>query len=785
MITIRINDQICQCDEGEYILNVARANGIFIPTMCYLSQCSPTLACRLCMGEVDGKRVYTCNAKAKDGMVVYTNTPDILEERNAIMQTYCVNHPLECGVCDKSGECHLQNLTHHMKVDEQNFSIKDSLKKVKDWGFISYDPSLCVVCERCITVCKDKIGDNILKTTPRNADQVPKELKETMSKDAHFVWSKMQKNLIGKISDDNCVACGECAAVCPVGALVQTHFKYTSNAWELTRIPASNPHSSDCELIYYDVKQTSIEDKNPKIYRVSNDYEFGEINGAARFGYDFENGVNRKDKINFQRIVEKIKNGEIKTIKFNSFITNEEAFLLNKFKYKFGIKLINEEARIYQNFLKNFSKTSGSSLYNGDFESLRNAEFIVVAGSFLRSDSPNTSYKINNALKINKASGIYFHPLGDKVVDNYSKNFLTCKHSYNQDSEILLWILQRFASSLPINLQDKLNQEFKEIQTTNEDGTQSYTKISKFADILGFDEQKVLALSDKKEKLFLIIGEDFYYSKNAKTLAMLTGLVQKYTPFKVILIPSCTNSLGVSLICDLDEKQEGFTLGYNENCDITFSVFGGDLDAPALNEQEGTFCNIEKRVVPTNAALPYNGYELNDFAKELGFGEEFAIDFTPKLSENLHFKSIKFDDLENFYDNAGNSHRGYKLDVQNFQSQDEVDLSDILQEDMGETLIYRANPVYQFSKFTNRASLLNESASLYVSSEFLEKYGLDEKSVVIIKKDDIKFAIKVSLDKNLAGDIAYLPTFDEKIPFRDIFSQRFASINLTKGGSDE
>lgn len=67
------------------------------------------------------REFITCNTKAKDGMSVYTNTPEILKECNAIMQTYCVNHPLECGVCDKSGECHLQNLTLHMKVDSKIF----------------------------------------------------------------------------------------------------------------------------------------------------------------------------------------------------------------------------------------------------------------------------------------------------------------------------------------------------------------------------------------------------------------------------------------------------------------------------------------------------------------------------------------------------------------------------------------------------------------------------------------------------------------------------------------
>ena len=65
MAKITINNQICECEENDYILQIARANGLFIPAICYLSGCSPTLACRLCMVEADGKRVYACNAKAK------------------------------------------------------------------------------------------------------------------------------------------------------------------------------------------------------------------------------------------------------------------------------------------------------------------------------------------------------------------------------------------------------------------------------------------------------------------------------------------------------------------------------------------------------------------------------------------------------------------------------------------------------------------------------------------------------------------------------------------------
>ena len=99
-VTLHIDGREIKAKEGEYILNVARANDIFIPAICYLTRCSPTLACRLCLVDIDGKRAYSCNAKAKDGMNIITHSEEIQEERRAIMEVYDINHPLQCGVCD-------------------------------------------------------------------------------------------------------------------------------------------------------------------------------------------------------------------------------------------------------------------------------------------------------------------------------------------------------------------------------------------------------------------------------------------------------------------------------------------------------------------------------------------------------------------------------------------------------------------------------------------------------------------------------------------------------------
>ena len=760
---ISINDQILEADEGESILNIARANGIYIPALCYLSGCSPTLACRLCMVEANGKVVYSCNAKAKEDMQIYTNTPEIAAERNAIMQTYCVNHPIQCGVCDKSGECELQNLTTHLKVNEQKFAIADTHKPHKKWGLINYDPALCIVCERCVTVCKDRIGESALKTVPRGVE-VPKELKESMPKDAYAVFSKMQKSLIGPSVGESldCSFCGECISVCPTGALISSHFQYSTNIWELNPIPAANPHQSDCELIYYDIKEKSTSDRSKQIYRVSNDFIFGEISGAARFGYDFHNELACKNEEKFEEIVLNIKNGAIKNIKFNSFITNEEALILECLRERFDLNLINNEALNYQKFLNKFSEFSGLSSYNADYEDIKNSDFVITAGSFLRHESPVTSFKLNNALKMNKAAGIYFHHIADEIVKKYSKNFIYVTHEAGKLEQILLFVLKNWGENLSSTLTSKLE---------------------------NFDENfnlDIPVLSEGKSKFTLILGSDFYTDENANLLAALTGVIARATPFRVMLIPPRTNSLGVAKICTLaSEKKLGKTLGYNENGEFKFSIFEGDIDASALNQQEGTFTSINNALVPTNVAIPHKGYFLNDIANALGLMAKNTIDYTPNLPKEKGYKGIKFDDLENFYANDGTSHRGYKLEISNFTPNDDIEplLKDSksinLKDD--EALINLANPINLPSFFANYATQTAKRANLYASSEFMAKFEISQNEAIILEKDGYKLAICVELDSELGGVAAYLGDYDDKLEVGVIFNGKsYAAVKIIK-----
>ena len=862
MAKITIDGKTCECDEGEYILQVARRCGVFIPALCYLSGGTPTLACRLCMVEADGKRVYSCNAKAKDGMVVYSRSPEIDAEREAITQVYCINHPMACGVCDQSGECELQNLAHLMRTNAQSYAIRDTAREVQDWGYLSYDPSLCIVCERCITAAKDRLGVDAFKLVPRGGDALSKEQKDAMPKDAYAVWNKLQKSLIARVNDeDDCVNYGESAAVCPTGALVESAFKYVSNAWELRQIPASNPHSSDCELLYYEIKRRGIGEPREKIYRVSSDINFSVLHAAARFGWDFSNERASKNEAVFDRIVRGIEDGEIKNIKFNSFITNEEARILELLRQKFKLALINDEALVYQKFLREFSKFSGTKFYNADSHAIKNSDFIVVCGTFLRSDAPNLGYAVNSACKLNKASGIYFHPFCDEGIKGFSKNFIHQPHAAGLEAQILLWILQKFGRDLPEWLDAKLAAEFEisratakenldeksagsqnpenstevngtknvasasgDVDSASADGNAensvqnsenpAESKISNFARALGLDEQKIDEILAKKEHFSLIIGEDFIRTPNSAMLARLAGLVQRYTPFKVLVVPPRTNSLGVALICELSaQASAGETLGYNEAGDISFGVLEADLDAPSLVQQEGTFTNYDKRVVPTNAALDYGGYELNDIACALGVCAEHAISYTSGLGAD--FEQVKFDDLENFYDNGGANHRGYELrneEIAASEEEFEISLSAPLSAGEGETLIYEANPLHQFNKFSSASSGLGEAGALYLSPGIAESLGVSAGDVVkIYQADDAGHNEKtsgahkvgtsdnensesgatglVSLNREIVASVkidlgfsgAYLPYFDEKLRGEIFFkTSRYASVKIEK-----
>ena len=728
MIHFTIDNIPVEAKKGETILEVARRYGIYIPTMCYISKTTPCASCRLCSVEVkdvDGF-VLSCNTPPTEGIEVTTESAKLHEERVNIMKLYDVNHPLECGVCDKSGECDLQNKTLEFNVDQQDFSAKDQFRPVKHWNLIDYDPALCILCEKCVHVCNEVIGDDAIE----------------------IMMGGYKSTIVPKNAETlDCTFCGECIAVCPVGALVSSGFKYRANAWELSRIPATCVHCSAACPLEYEVRHTGI-DGDKAIFRVKNNFEYSTLCGAGRFGYDFEvREKNSEDAIiKAKEAVEKAD-----AILFSSLITNEEAVILQRLKEKTGVRLVNEDARLFREFQKAFSSASGKRFYTADLEDIKHSDAIIVLGTQIATDNPGVRYAMTVASKQNGAKISYFHPIEDTLLQNVVTQFV--KMEPGTEEGVVALLSKELLCGADVdesvkNFFDELDEGYLEAESNV--GEEEFKQM-----------QRHFRRSKKKS---IVAGPDLFAHPRAKNIATLLGLIEKHTDYKVLLVPKEINTLGVSLICDLDTPSENdtYVVGYNAGGNFTISSLHADADVyvPALNQQEGTFTAIDKRVVPTNVALEYEGVCLNDIARSFGIVKEYTIEYTNELTRyDESFDDVSFDTLENFLSEVGEDIRGYKLknsDVSvNFTLEDVEELPEF-----NGTVIYHADPVLQFNAYTARTTELPKENFLRGSAQFAIAAKIKDGEKVVVDLGDVRIERLFKIEEKLKGTVAINPTFD-------------------------
>jgi len=728
IINFKIDGHNVDAKKGETILQVARRNDIYIPTMCYISKTTPCASCRMCVVEAKGVDgfVLSCNTPPTEGIEITTNTQELEKERTNIMKLYDVNHPLECGVCDKSGECDLQNKTLEFGVSQQNFSTREQHRPVVHWGVIDYDPALCIMCEKCTHVCNEVIGDDAI--------------------DVYF--GGYSSVIIPKGSDTlDCTFCGECTAVCPVGALVGAEFKYSANAWELSRVPSTCAHCSAGCGLEYETRHNGI-DADDVIHRVKNNFEFNTLCGAGRYGFDFANTTAKSDDA-FNKAVEAVKNAD--AIRFTSMITNEEAHILQLIKEKNGVKLFNEDARQYAEFMKAYSSVSGKLHHSASLDAVKQADAAIIIGSRIATDNPGVRYALTTAARHNGAKIVYAHPIEDALM----QNTITQLMKYEAGSEE--GVMALLANAL-----------LKEIETDEE--TKAFLNDLDLGYLeaesnVGDDEFVLMNKSfARANNHVLIIGSDVFAHKKAKNIAKLAALIEKYTNFSLLIVPTEVNTLGTSLICDLDvDENISNVVGYNASGEfIISSLKGAHLAIPSLNQQEGSVVSIDNRVLALNVALSFDGYNLNDIANELGIVKENTIDYTKELNKKAGFKAVCFDDLENFLTAHGEDERGYLLDEISVEVDGSLEEVDELPEFNG-TVIYHSNPVLQFNAYTSQAKQLEKDSTLRGSAQFASAARISDGDEVEISFASTTITRKFKLDDDLKGTIALNPTFDNSI----------------------
>lgn len=274
MISFKINGQEMQVEEGTTILNAARASTIEIPTFCYQDRLSILASCRMCLVEVEGRPRLepACATLVAEGMAVFTHSEKVVTSREDMLEILLANHPLDCPVCDKSGECELQDTVFEYGKGDSRLVDPKRVFRVDDIqlnNVITFNANRCIQCQRCVRVCEEVVGDVALGTMERGLDS--------------------EITGVGNSLKD-CSHCGNCIEVCPVGALMSTPYRYKARPWDLEKFETT------CGLCGTGCSMT-IETREGKLARVKSQYETG-INGEllcakGRFGFDFIDGGQR------------------------------------------------------------------------------------------------------------------------------------------------------------------------------------------------------------------------------------------------------------------------------------------------------------------------------------------------------------------------------------------------------------------------------------------------------------------------------------------------------------
>ncbi|GAB4267318.1 NADH-dependent [FeFe] hydrogenase, group A6 [Thermincola ferriacetica] len=204
MITLSIDGQKVEVEPGTSILEAARLNGIYIPTLCYLKELNEIGACRVCLVEIKGARTLqpSCTYPVAQGMEVFTHSPRVIKARKLVLELYLSNHPFECLTCVRNQRCELQSLAERYHV--RHLKVHGELKRypIDDQSpAMVREPSKCIVCRRCIRVCKDVQEIGIYQLVERGFDTV-----------ASPAFKK-------SLAETPCIYCGQCLQLCPTAAI--------------------------------------------------------------------------------------------------------------------------------------------------------------------------------------------------------------------------------------------------------------------------------------------------------------------------------------------------------------------------------------------------------------------------------------------------------------------------------------------------------------------------------------------------------------------------------------
>ena len=416
LVNLNIDGKAVKAPAGMLLIEAAKRAGIEIPQFCYYEGLTLQAACRMCLVEIEKapKLMVACTTPVAEGMVVHTDSPTVATARKTMLEFLLTNHPLDCPVCDKGGECELQDMVFRYGAGESRFTEVKHHVDEKQWSpVVFYDGPRCILCYRCVRVCNEGLGVGALGIINRG------------------VVSEIAPNMGDHLE---CDECGACIDICPVGALTSGTYRYKTRPWEMEHVGTICTHCSNgCK--------TTLGVRDGAIIRANNRDRSG-INGEflcvkGRYAFDF---VTHEERLQSPLVR---KNGKLEEVSWSEALeTVAKKFAAVKERGgKFGVigsnHTTNEENYYLQKFVREGLGSGNIDHHRtGDVAGLIDAlagrtdalatvadlyttKAILVIGSDLAQQHPLLSYQIR-ANKRHHDAHIYVVTPGPVREDNYS-----------------------------------------------------------------------------------------------------------------------------------------------------------------------------------------------------------------------------------------------------------------------------------------------------------------------------------------------------------------------------
>ncbi len=401
MVNLTIDGKQIKVSKSATIYEAAKEAGVDIPVLCYAKKLLPYGACRVCLVEVEqmkGRLIPACTTPVTEGMVVTTTSAEIQKVRKTVLEFLLVNHVIECPVCDKGGECDLQDLTYDFGLVKNRFAgEKFSLPTDEINPLIERNMNRCVLCGKCARVCDEIV--------------------------AYGSYSFINRGFETKIATAfdrglNCEFCGQCVSMCPVGAILPRPFKFKARPWQLKEVDSVCGYCGNGCTVTLGVLGDKVETIRFNDQTGVND---GNLCVRGRFGYSYVNSEERLQKPLLRKdgkLVEvewpealdavaagfnQAKGGKGVGILTGGRLTNEEYFLLKDVAGSLDASLDHSGGECYRGVTEGLKQTLGVTASTGTFPQVEECDVILAIRSDFYETHPVFGMVVNQAVKRHEA----------------------------------------------------------------------------------------------------------------------------------------------------------------------------------------------------------------------------------------------------------------------------------------------------------------------------------------------------------------------------------------------